>query len=93
MKEVTKDKLIKKSRWPLLILGFLHLLFEVLIQSETGATTSAFPVVVNYFISSAILKYRIRKDKSKNIYLDGAVIYILVFLIRVLFSFVVLSFI
>ena len=91
-KKIHLEKQIKKAKWPLLILGFLHIIFEVIIQGEySNSTSRGFPVVINYLISSAILKHRIKKEKTNNIFTEGLVIYFLVFLIRLFLGIIVFS--
>ena len=91
-KKIHLEKQIKKAKWPLFILGFLHIIFEVIIQGS-DATSYSIPsvVVINYLISSAILKHRIKKEKTNNIFIEGLVIYFLVFLIRLFIAIIFFS--
>ena len=94
LKENQLEKLIKKAKWPLLILGFFHLILEVVIQDPDASSTSrGFPVVINYLISSSILKYRIKNEKTNNIFIEGPIIYIIVLAIRIVLGIIVFSFI
>jgi hypothetical protein len=83
-KSIENDKLWKEARWGVIIFCIAHLIYEGL----TGNTKSAaFPVVINFFLSSWYIKSRIEKGKIlKNPLLTGLTVSGVIFLVRLAFG-------
>ena len=78
----------KKARIGLIIFGVIHLFLEVILNETGGSfktSVPAFPVIVNFYISSWFIKNQISKGKEfKNMIITGLFVSLVVFAVRVL---------
>lgn len=80
LKNPNHEILWKSARWGVIIFCVFHLCFEVLSGNNKSA---AFPVFINFWISSWYIKGQIAKGKEmKNLLLMGLAVSCVVFLVR-----------